>query len=114
MAWMAAFTLLAGLSAASAAAEPTIELRHGAAFTIAAPAVERRANAISLHGAACRRAFAQGPPAYIQLQRISGDGDVMSTHHARIRGMPGYRGGCGFYAFTNIANAHRLRLSPAR
>lgn len=101
--------------AAPAWAEPTlrIETSQGVGFTMNRPITEFVGDRIRVSGSVCRRAFAAGQPRYVRLERRSFNGAVIATRSARIRGLPGYRGGCGFYAFIEpiLADREFARLS---
>lgn len=77
------------------------------------PGVYNDGTGISLRGAVCRRGFAGGAPRQVRLERLSVEGDVIEARRVRIRGRPGYRGGCGFYSVTApaLAGGETLRLS---
>lgn len=88
--------------------EPAVRLETapGGAFTMNTPVVEAHDGQLRISGSICRRAFAAGEPRYVRVERRSAAGELIATRSARIRGMPGYRGGCGFYALLEPALAH--------
>lgn len=69
-----------------------------------------------VRGSVCRRAFATPPPRYVRMERLSADGALVDAQVARIRGMPGYRGGCGFFSFeaSSLGPGDRVRLAASR
>ena len=88
--------------AAPAWADPAlrIETAQGAAFTMNTPVAEAIGDRVRVSGSVCRRAFAAGRPRYVRLEHRTAEGDVIAARSVRIRGLPGYRGGCGFYTLV--------------
>jgi hypothetical protein len=100
--------ICAALAAGSAHAEP-----------IATPTLHERAAAADaaesmVEGAVCRRAWAAtGRPRYVRIDQIAASGEIVASRLAPIRGMPGYRGGCGFYsARQDVIAGAVTRVTP--
>jgi len=93
--------LLIALAAASTAsandAMLRIERQIGAGFTIRAPHVAQTGDVVNVSGTVCRRAFAAAQPRAVEVEFVDPSGAVVDTQTANIRGVYGYRGGCGFY-----------------
>lgn len=87
-----------------------------ATLTIGEPSIENTARGISVRGAICRRAFASVRPRHVRLDRIAADGALLRSRTTPIRGLPGYRGGCGFYAFHDapLRDGETLRIAVRR
>lgn len=95
-----AYAMLAALMfGAYPAVAQTPAIERAGAFPLGSLTVEPVADGAYMHGAVCRRGFSAGRPRYVQVERISGE-IVVETSVARMRGSPGYRGGCGFFALT--------------
>lgn len=77
-----------------------VAAESGSGFTIANPNANIVDGLLIVSGAVCRRAFSAGVPRYVRVDRYTADGDFLSSHEGMIRGMPGYRGGCGFYVVS--------------
>ncbi len=75
-----------------------VERAQGPGFTIRAPEIARAGETVSVRGAVCRRAFAAAQPRFVRVDFVTADGLVRDSTTARVRGVHGYRGGCGFYA----------------
>jgi len=98
--------LLLALAAASTAsandAMLRVERQIGAGFTIRAPHVAQAGDVVNVSGAVCRRAFAAAQPRAVEVEFVDLDGAVVDTQTANIRGVYGYRGGCGFYDVAGV------------
>lgn len=101
---------------ASAQPRDRLEIEHGPGFTMNARLVETPARGPFVQGSLCRRAFATPPPRYVRLQRFGADGAALDERIMRVRGMPGYRGGCGFFSFkaAPLGEGQRARLGALR
>lgn len=75
-----------------------VERAHGPGFTIRAPEIAREGETVSVRGAVCRRAFAAAQPRFVRVDFVTVDGVVRDSATVAVRGVHGYRGGCGFYA----------------
>ncbi len=67
---------------------------------------------ISVRGSVCRRAYIGGATRYVRAEAIGPNGQVRTLARRPIRGAPGYRGGCGYYALELpvLGADERLRL----
>lgn len=110
------FFALCVASAAHADDRVRVETASALGFTMGAPAAEAEGGQLVLSGSVCRRAFTAGAPRFVRVDRYAEDGALLSSHHAPIRGMPGYRGGCGFYVVSAPALGpdETVRVSAVR
>lgn len=110
--------LFAICAASSAHADERVRVatESAAGFTMAAPEADVAGGRLVVSGSVCRRAFAGGAPRYVRVDRYAADGAFLSSHDSPIRGMPGYRGGCGFYAVSAPALGpdETVRVSAVR
>lgn len=97
-------------------AETRIETAPGAGFTINPPTFENSAEQLTIRGSVCRRAFAAGRPRYVRIDRLSADGVMLDRRILPIRGMPGRRGGCGFYSYVGspLSDGQTARVGALR
>jgi len=104
------------VAAICAAIAGAAQAEHGATPTLRVRTNE--AGASLVEGAVCRPAWAAtGRPRYVRIDQIGADGDIVASNVAPIRGLPGYRGGCGFYSArtATIAGATtRVTLQTTR
>ena len=75
-----------------------VERVQGPGFTIRTPEIARAGETVSVRGAVCRRAFAAAQPRFVRVDFVTAEGQVRNSALAPVRGVHGYRGGCGFYA----------------
>lgn len=80
-----------------------VERVQGPGFTIRAPEIAREGETVSVRGAVCRRAFAAAQPRFVRVDFVTADGAVRDSAIAAVRGVHGYRGGCGFYAAHGVS-----------
>ena len=65
-----------------------------------------------MRGSVCRRAYIGGATRYVRAEAVGTDGRVRALARRPIRGAPGYRGGCGYFALEVpvLGAGERLRL----
>jgi hypothetical protein len=91
------------ISTASADTFATIELTPVRGFTLSSPRIEGAPERASIYGSVCRSNAAGRRPRFVRIESIGADGEEIQSWTTPIRGAPGYRGGCGFYAAHNVS-----------
>lgn len=96
---------------AAARAEPRVEVVAARSTVLRAPIL----NSEGVRGVVCRDAFTSVRARYVRAERFDERGGLVETASAAIRGLPGYRGGCGVFAFESfpVGQDETVRLTVA-